>query len=151
MNIRPYIDSDWKELCEIHDLARMDELKLSALEEAFLPLEIAAEKEGLFAYSVLVAESDNKINGFIAFNNDEIAWLYVHPNMRRNGVAKTLVRKAMASTRDSMTIEVLQGNTHALAFYKSCGFKETGQDSGQMPGNERFTVTVHVLTNDTSD
>ncbi len=33
--IRNYVESDWQYLCEIHDLARMDELKKSVGEAAF--------------------------------------------------------------------------------------------------------------------
>lgn len=147
MNIRSYIKSDWKKLCEIHDLARKDELRAVSLEKAFLPLEIAAEKEDLFEYNVLIAEENGNINGFIAFNNDEIAWLYVDPSMYRNGVGKALVAEAIKFARGSYTIEVLQGNTSALEFYTACGFREIGLKSGQMPGNESFSVTVHVLSN----
>jgi hypothetical protein len=39
------------------------------------------------------------------------------------------------------------GNTPALEFYKSSGFAEVGIDSGFMPGNEKYEVTVHVLCN----
>ena len=147
MNIRSYIKSDWNDLCKVHDLARADELKSASLEGAFLPLEVAAERENLFGYEVLVAECGNKVHGFIAFDNEEIAWLYVNPQMYRKGVGKALVEKALALSNTSFSIEVLEGNSSALNFYKHCGFKEIGIDSGSMPGNENFTVTVHLLTN----
>jgi hypothetical protein len=56
MRLRPYQAKDWPRLCAIHDSARMDELRASGLTEAFLTLEQAAENEGLFECSVIVAE-----------------------------------------------------------------------------------------------
>lgn len=146
MNIRSFIKSDWNDLCKVHDLARSDELKAASLESAFLPLEVAAEREGLFEYEILVAECDNEVQGFIAFDNEEIAWLYINPKMYRKGVGKALLEKALAINNSPFSIEVLVGNSSALNFYKHCGFKEIGMDSGLMPGNENYTVTVHLLS-----
>lgn len=147
MNIRSYIKSDWNDLCKVHDLARSDELKSASLESAFLPLEVAAKREGLFEYEILVADCGNEVQGFIAYDDEEIAWLYVNPKMYRKGVGKALVEKALALSNASFTIEVLEGNSSALNFYKRCGFNEVGMDSGLMPGNENYTVTVHLLSN----
>lgn len=150
MNIRSYIKSDWNDLCKVHDLARSDELKSASLESAFLPLEVAAKREGLFDYEILVAECGNEVQGFIAYDNEEIAWLYVNPKMYRKGVGKALVEKALELRNTPFSIEVLEGNLNALNFYKHCGFKEIGMDSGRMPGNESYTVTVHRLSNASS-
>ena len=43
-------------------------------------------------------------------------------------------------------IEVLAGNLPALALYKKFGFEVETTQSGRMPGNEEFSVTVHVLS-----
>ena len=79
MPIRPYEPSDWPRLCAIHDPARLDELQQAGLADAFLPLEVAAEREGLFDYDVLVAELDGVVCGFAAASDDELAWLSVEP------------------------------------------------------------------------
>ncbi|WP_417763249.1 GNAT family N-acetyltransferase [Shewanella sp.] len=94
----------------------------------------------------MVAECDNEVQGFIAFDNEEIAWLYVNPKMYRKGVGKALLEKALAINNSPFSIEVLEGNSSALNFYKRCGFKEIGMDSGLMPGNGNYTVTVHLLS-----
>ncbi|AXX92141.1 GNAT family N-acetyltransferase [Malaciobacter molluscorum LMG 25693] len=148
MNIRSYKKSDWNDLCKIHDIARLDELKSALLENAFLPLEIAAKKEKLFDYEVLVAELEGQVQGFIAFDNEEIAWLYVNPKMYRKGIGKALVKRVLDSNSNFFLIEVLKGNSTALNFYKNCGFKEIGIDSGVMPGNEDYFVTVHILSSE---
>lgn len=48
INLRNYHPEDWDAIAVIHDLARLDELKVSVGVEAFLPLEATAENEGLF-------------------------------------------------------------------------------------------------------
>lgn len=151
MKIRKYHEPDWTRICEIHDLARLDELKGAGLVDAFLPLTIAAERENLFSYNLLVAEMDDGVVGFIAFDDDEIAWLYVDPQCYRKGVGKALVKAAIDSNTEPYFIEVLVGNDTALNFYKSCGFQEIGKASGQMPGNEKFEVTVHELSNEATE
>lgn len=50
ITIRNYQVSDWNAIQKIHDESRKIELKLAGLEDAFLPLCIAAERENLFDY-----------------------------------------------------------------------------------------------------
>lgn len=47
ITIRNYQVSDWNAIQKIHDESRKIELKLAGLEDAFLPLCIAAERENL--------------------------------------------------------------------------------------------------------
>ncbi len=98
MRIRRYRDDDWARLCLIHDLARMDELRGANLVKAFLPLEIAAEREGLFEYDILVAEENDVILGFVAYSQEELSWLYVDPNCYRMGIGNLLTRAAIEAT-----------------------------------------------------
>lgn len=147
MIIREYLETDWIRLCEIHDLARLDELRNASLEGAFLPLEIAAQNEDLFDYNILIAEQNDQVVGFVAYDEEEIAWLYVDPTTYRNGIGKALVTAALGTPTRQYSIEVLKGNTAALAFYKSLGFNEVGTASGVMPGNEEYAVTVYQLNN----
>ena len=145
IKVRPYRDSDWPRLCAIHDSARKNELALAGLSDAFLPLEVAAQREGLFDYTLRVAELDGQAAGFAAFTDDELAWLYVDPALSRRGAGRALVEHALTEMGRPVSIEVLLGNAPALALYESCGFLRKETLSGQMPGNEGFSVTVHVL------
>ena len=145
IHIRPYQDADFADICRIHDPARQSELALAGLADAFLPLSIAAEREGLFDYRVYVAEYDGIVTGFVAFSEDEIAWLYVDTNYSRRGIGTSLLRYAMQFTDDEVSIEVLAGNDPAIALYLSLGFVIEETLTGKMPGNEEFPVTVHVM------
>jgi ribosomal protein S18 acetylase RimI-like enzyme len=145
MKIRDYADDDWTRICEIHDAARKDELSSAGLEDAFLSMEETAQNEGFSDYRVLVAEVDGIVQGFAAFSDVELSWLYVDPRCYRMGIGSALVKAALLATGASLSVEVLDGNERALSLYKKSGFAVVGRTSGRMPGNERFAVSVTQL------
>ncbi|MEL6384357.1 MAG: GNAT family N-acetyltransferase [Cyanobacteria bacterium J06626_18] len=145
MLIRAYHPNDWPRLCEIHDLARLDELRRSIGEAAFIPLEKAAETEGLFDLRVDVAEINHRVEGFVAFSPDELAWLYVAPDAYRRGIGRALVRHAIAHADPTLTVEVLEGNDPALQLYLSEGFRVLEYRRGQLTGNESFAAAGYAL------
>lgn len=145
MHIRPYIASDWLRVCEIHDAARRDELAAAGLDDAYLTLAQTAENEGFHEYEIRVAERQGQIVGFVAFTQDELAWLYVDPACYGAGIATALIRAALEETGAPLSAEVLDGNVAALAAYVKAGFVQVGRASGHMPGNEAFAVTVIEL------
>lgn len=87
MEIRPYAPADWPRIEAVHDAARKIELHQAGLDGAFLPLSIAAQREGLFDYTILVAQ-DTEVTGFVAFTQEELAWLYVDPARHRRGIGR---------------------------------------------------------------
>ena len=144
VTIRKYAPDDWSSIERIHDEARKIELKLAGLEEAFLPLSIAAQREDLFEYpGIFVAEMEENVVGFAACTEDELAWLYVDPAYMRKGIGRALAEYALAAFPDICHIEALTGNEPAKALYESLGFKVVSIEKGQMPGNEEFTVEVY--------
>ncbi len=143
--IRPYEERDFERLCQIHDPARKNELELSGLSAAFVPLTIAAQRENLFEYQLYVAEIEGQAVGFVAFTEDELAWLYVDVDLTRRGIGSSLIRFALEKMEADVTIEVLAGNAPAIAIYSSFGFAIEETLTGSMPGNEDFTVTVHIM------
>jgi GNAT superfamily N-acetyltransferase len=102
MLIRPYSPTDWARPCVIHDAARLHELEAAGLSEAFLSLEDTAENEGLFDGEVLVAESEGQVQGFVAFTQHELTWLYVDPGKSRQGIGRRLLRRAIAACAAQM-------------------------------------------------
>lgn len=146
--IRPYEERDWPAIEAIHDAARMQELTLAHLAEAFIPLQQAAVSEGLFDYTVAVAERDGKVAGFVAYTPEELAWLYVAPGCMRQGIGTALVRHVLDRRDGPMTLEVLVGNEPARRLYEGCGFRLTDTVTGRMPGNEQFRVTVWCMAHE---
>ena len=145
ITIRPYLAQDWPAIESIHDQARKNELALANLSEAFVPLKLAAVREGLFDDTVCVALIENTVVGFVSYSQQELAWLYVDPSHARQGIGRQLIAYVLAHTGRPLHIEVLQGNQPALKLYQSMGFSVTETLSGVMPGNEAFAVTVHCL------
>ncbi len=145
IKIREYRSSDWNHISGIHDAARMIELTNAKLEAAFIPLKEAADKEDLFAYTLCVAEWQEKVVGFGAYLENEIGWLYVDPEYMRKGIGTQLVQYMMAHTKRPLEIEVLAGNDSALKLYEKMGFQTKEILSGVMPGNETFAVSVYCL------
>jgi len=145
IKIREYANDDWTRVCEIHDAARKDELSSAGLEDAFLSMEQTAENEGFSDYKVLVAEVADIVQGFAAFSDVELSWLYVDPRCYGMGIGSALIEAALLATGVSLSVEVLDGNERALSLYRKAGFAMVGRSSGRMPGNESFVVSVTQL------
>ncbi len=125
LNIRKYEEKDFERLCQVHDPARKSELEYAGLPAAFLPLSIAAEREGLFEYQVYVPRIRD--------------WWWLHsifghgagvalcgPELRRQGVGSELMRFALERVQDDAEIEVLDGNEPALALYANSDLPRSG-------------------------
>lgn len=145
LRIRAYHADDWSALCRIHDAARKHELDATGLGAAYLSLEQTSGNEGLFDYTVLVAEDEDGVQGFVAYNDDELAWLYVRPDRYRRGIGRRLAQEVMHRSRGAMAVEVLVGNEAALGLYLDLGFKIVERVEGRLPGNETFKASVFVL------
>ncbi len=144
--IRPYRPEDFPGIERVHDRARRVELRYAGLEDAFLPLRIAAEREDLFAYpGLFVAEFGGEIAGFAACTQEELAWLYVDPAHFRKGVGRALAEHALQRFPGIRHVEVLSGNAPAQALYARLGFVTAATERGRMPGNEAFSVQVDCM------
>lgn len=146
VTIQKYHEKFWDDLCAIHDSARKVELAYASLEDAFLPLADVAKEEGLFDYRHLdVALADGRPVGFCAYSEEELAWLYVLPEMMRKGIGRKLVEHALNTEKTISYVETLFGNEPARKLYESFGFSVKEILSGKMPGNERFHVRVYSM------
>ena len=146
ISIRPYQASDYHELCRIHDAARKIELSLASLDDAFLPFSVASEREDFFEYPHIdVAIMDGKIVAFSAYTEEELAWLYVSTDKKRQKIGTAMVERALEKAPDINTIEVLVGNEPAKKLYESFGFSVRNIVGGVMPGNESFPVRVYCM------
>jgi len=145
VELRPYQPADWPQMCTLHDRARIDELRGSVDLAAFIPLEQAAETEGLFEGVVWVACFGERVVGFVAAAGDEITWLYVDPDYYRRGIGRRLLRHAVAQCGPEVTTEALAGNDAAIQLYLSEGFEIVETRAGKLAGNERFPATGHFM------
>ena len=145
MEIREYGDEDWDSIAAIHDTARLEELRLTVGEDAFLTLEETADSEGLFDDELWIAVEEDRPIGFVAFDPDEITWLYVDPTRSRTGIGRALLRHALSRCSRPVEVSVLEGNDPAIALYESEGFEITDTKTGALTGNESFKATGHTM------
>ena len=145
LTIRPYKKSDWTRLCDIHDRARIDELTGSVDLKAFLTLEQTAENEGLFDDQLWVALEADIVVGFVAFEPEEITWLYVDPDHYRKGIGRHLLRFAMERCSDKIRLDVLSGNQPAIQLYLQEGFEIIETKQGKLAGNETFEAEGLIM------
>jgi len=144
-SIRAYQLSDWPRLCDIHDRARLDELRRSAGVEAFRSLARTAHSEGLFDGRLDVAEVDGVVRGFVAFQRGSLNWLYVDPDSYRQGVGRALLRHAVALSGPVVSTQALEGNEPAIRLYRSEGFVEIERRRGRLAGCDEFAAVGVIL------
>ena len=129
--IRLAVTSEQKEL---EDLQLRASLTNASDRDALLahPDAIELPVAQIAAGGVFVAEWKGTIVGFAAVEprpdgESELDALFVDPNMRRRGVARSLVAHCtkVARTRKSAFLYVV-GNPHAREFYHACGFNLIG-------------------------
>jgi ribosomal protein S18 acetylase RimI-like enzyme len=124
ITVRPFKAADWPFICEIHDLARPDELKGSCDARAFIPIEEDQEVEHLKVCQKLVAVDKEFIKGFVGIQDGYLGWLYVHPEHYGQGIGRKLLRSGLELITERAWTIALAGNNRALSLYQSEGFRE---------------------------
>ena len=84
--IRKYKNTDYVQLCKVHDEARMQELIVGNVVDLYAPLEVAIYKGELFSETIYVAEVNNRIVGFVAFKENELGYIYVLKDFQGKGI-----------------------------------------------------------------
>ena len=72
--------------------------------------------------------------GFAGSLGSSISWLFVHPNHRRKGVARALVRELIARLDGPITLNVATINTAARNLYETIGFVVEREFLGEFKG-----------------
>jgi [ribosomal protein S18]-alanine N-acetyltransferase len=99
--------------------------------DAWSEAAVLAEVEGPGRHAV-VATEDGEVVGYAVTTGSadlvDLQRIGVHPERRRQGVARTLLEEALAHAREQgatrMLLEVSAENTAALAFYAAADFVE---------------------------
>jgi putative acetyltransferase len=92
--------------------------------------------------TVWVAEVDGGVVGFVAFRDDWIHHLYVHPDRHGLGIGPSLLDKALEDGQ-ARQLWTFQENARARAFYESRGFQAVEFTDGSR--NEEKTPDVRYL------
>jgi [ribosomal protein S18]-alanine N-acetyltransferase len=118
-----------------HDVPRLLELQAASPEAAQWSREqYRSALAGQVSLRCVVAESDGGVDGMIVFRGPlageaEILNLAVAPQARRRGIGGALVGAACEQPAD-LFLEVRRSNRGGIAFYRHCGFLESGCRKG---------------------
>jgi len=82
-------------------------------------------------YECLVASRDNRLAGFLAFRRStnteaELLNLAVDPQLRRQGIARRLLKAMLPTAGGEVFLEVRESNLAARKFYQFMGFEVVG-------------------------
>ncbi|WP_437374132.1 acetyltransferase [Inquilinus limosus] len=92
--------------------------------QAMLPL---LRDQYLAAVELWVAAGpDGAPEGFMGLDGAKVEMLFVDPDRHGRGIGRALLAHAAALNGD-LTLDVNEQNPGALAFYRRCGFRETGR------------------------
>ena len=95
-------------------------------------------------YAVAVADE-----GARAFSSFELKRLYLFHRFHGNGIGKKLMQDVLSFAErmksESCWLQVHEANTHAIEFYKRCGFVQTGSDLFRA-GEGSYRVLTLTLT-----
>ncbi len=146
MKIRSYKPDDWIQVKNIYNLSKPDEMRGSVDLRAVIPLEEDQLNQNLFNEStIIVSEDINEIIGFGGSKGNYISWLFVHPNHRRKGVAKSILDQILSQLIGEIRINVAQYNEAAISIYKKFGFTIVREFEGNFNGYKSKAMTL-VLT-----
>jgi ribosomal protein S18 acetylase RimI-like enzyme len=99
---------------DLRDIKNMDEISLKAVH----PLDYF--KKNL--KNILVAVEEQKVVGYFMFKDKIVMNLVIHPDYRKKGIGKILVKEAMKKSRRLIS-RTREDNVNALEFLKHLGFE----------------------------
>ena len=134
MRIRRYRDSDWLEVCEVHNTARPIEVGGFMPCANLLTLEEVAEEDGFFAGNCFVAYMSDRVVGFVCIEPPELSWLYVLPAYHRQGIGKQLVEYVLPELGKDAFLTTAFENTGGVIFYQQMGFRISAIFPGSCQG-----------------
>jgi len=83
----------------------------------------------------------SKIAGFVAVGDDQVEMLFVCPQVRGQGVGKTLLAYAIA-TLGAVRVDVNEQNDQAVGFYRHAGFEVVSRSA--LDGTGKAFPLLHM-------
>ena len=135
--IRNYKKSDWEQVRQIYDLSKPDEMKDIVGPDLIIPLD---EDEKMLQYfiesKIWVYENNGHIIGFIGLKENVVSWLFVHPDKRRQGIARKLLTKLINECNHPLKLNMVKSNRAAMSLYLDLGFTVSEEFQGEMYGQK---------------
>jgi len=120
--IRPAHEGDAVAIAQAHIDARHDTMPWLPVIHTF---EETVRFFGDFVIAhqtVLVAELEEGVVGFIAIEGEWVEHLYIAPAHQGIGIGDTLLQKAKETRQDGLMLWTFEGNHRARSFYERRGF-----------------------------
>lgn len=143
--IRAYKKADWDQVSAIYDLAKPDEMRGIVDAQAIIPLAQDSQMLRYFSDSeVWVYEENGSVVGFIGRKKDVVSWLFVHPDHRRKGIARSLLNELIRIHHGTLRLNLAKSNQPAMTLYESCGFEIFEEFEGNMYGRPIPAVRMRL-------
>ncbi|EGQ9967362.1 N-acetyltransferase [Vibrio cholerae] len=92
------------------------------------------------ASETYVYEIGSKIEGFYSLHENNLAAIFVQPELQGQGIGKQLLRHAK-SQRKMLTLSVYKENQSSYGFYLSQGFKLVNEQIDEHTGHQAYTMS----------
>ncbi len=87
-------------------------------------------RQALTERTILVADDDGVLVGYVEFDDGELSRLYVETALQGRGIGRALLDAALAHPRlaraERVVLQVWDENTRAVRLYESVGFRRVG-------------------------
>lgn len=121
--IREYVTTDKEAVIGIYDASKLDELLYEKQRFQLIPLANDLQRSRLIFGSTILLSTRNVPNGFVAYRNNIINGLYVHPAHRGKGLGYQLLNKALSALGGHASLQVASSNKPARQLYSTLGFQ----------------------------
>jgi len=124
MAIRAMTPQDIPAVFDLYNQTKLDELAFEPTSFSLIPLaQDTARRQALLESDVYVFAEDT-ILGVGAIKHHEIRALFVSAAARKQGIAKQLLHKMLATALGPVTLTVVASNAPAKLLYQQFGFVE---------------------------
>ena len=123
MFVRQFTPNDFQAVKEIYALSKLDELCFEDATYQLLPLDQDSRRLRLFTESEVCVFDQGGVKGFGAFYQNEIRFLFIHPNERGKGVGKRLLASMLDRIDGKAKLIIASSNRPARELYERFGFE----------------------------
>lgn len=123
MSIREYSDDDFKAVQDIYLLCKPEEFSNEKVHVDIIPLAEDRKRLDEFNLSTVFVSEKDSVVGFVTVLNNQIGWLYVHPEFRKQNIGKQLLSFVLDFLKNqTVTLNTTKSNFPALLLYKKFRF-----------------------------
>jgi diamine N-acetyltransferase len=161
MKIRKAITSDASNLAALGTCVWVDTYATKGVFDGiskYVFSELATEKilALIGSKDILVIQNENCLLGYIVLGSEkeskvEVETLYVLPKFQRQGLGRTLIKKALETVNVPLWLTVWDKNKKAIDFYERLGFEEQEEIYFDLYGTKVRNIVLELHERQSSD